>query len=105
MNSEYKDFKTRSMFRNKNHGSYGVLLFDKRWKNFRQKILKRDNYKCKICFSDEELQVHHKQYHFSELLRSFKKPWEYPDSVVITVCKKCHQTGHRKFKVPIKYIK
>ena len=102
---DLNDKKTKALFGNQNHGSYGALLFDKRWKSYRKKILNRDNNTCIVCNSKDELQAHHKQYHFSEILKTFKKPWEYPESVVITICKKCHQKGHSKYKVPIKYIK
>jgi len=46
------------------HGSYGALLFDKRWKDKRGIILSRDNNQCVICGHGEELEVHHRQYHF-----------------------------------------
>lgn len=88
-----------------NHGSYGAKLFDKRWRDYRKIILQRDGHKCVICSSESELQAHHKQYHFSELKGTFKDPWEYNNKYVITVCKKCHQKGHNRFKVPTKNIK
>ncbi|WP_298366423.1 hypothetical protein [uncultured Lutibacter sp.] len=88
-----------------NHGSYGAKLFDERWKKLRKSVLKRDFNKCVVCSSVENLQVHHKQYHFSELKRTFKEPWEYDIKYLVTVCKKCHQKGHSKYKIPTKYIK
>lgn len=97
--------KTGMIFPKENHGSYKSLLFDKRWKDFRIKILMRDNHKCVICQSVEKLAVHHKQYHFSEMQKTFKKPWEYNESLLITLCEECHNYGHRKYKVPVKYIK
>lgn len=84
---------------------YQIYLNRYEWKNFRKKILIRDNNKCVICASTKELQIHHKQYHFSNISRDFVKPWEYPISLLITICNKCHNIGHKKFKVPIKYIK
>jgi 5-methylcytosine-specific restriction endonuclease McrA len=99
------DKKTEILFNKKNHGSYGALLFDQRWKNFRKKILERDNNKCTVCNSTEYLQAHHKQYHFSEIRRTFKNPWDYSEKLLTTMCKSCHQKGHNKFKVPTKYIK
>jgi 5-methylcytosine-specific restriction endonuclease McrA len=91
--------------RNNNHGSYGKYLIDKRWKEYRKTILKRDQYKCIVCGSVENLQVHHKQYHFSTSTRTFRMPWDYPKHLLITICRKCHEIGHRKYKVPTKYIK
>lgn len=87
------------------HGGYGAALFDPRWKEKREEILKRDDHKCIICRSDKDLQVHHRQYHFSKLLNRFREPWEYSDRLMVTLCKNCHQRGHRLYKVPIKYIK
>jgi hypothetical protein len=86
------------------HGSYGALLFDKRWKEKRNVILIRDNNKCVICGNDEDLQIHHRQYQFVTALKQFKAPWEYSDRMLITLCNTCHQRGHSKFKVPIIYI-
>ena len=89
----------------RSHGSYGAKLFDKRWKSLRSKILIRDTNQCIVCKSKEKLQVHHKQYHFSRLLKTFKEPWEYDFKYLITLCKQCHQKGHNKYKIPTKYIK
>jgi 5-methylcytosine-specific restriction endonuclease McrA len=86
------------------HGTYGALLFDKRWREKRLTILERDGNVCRVCSSIEELQVHHRQYHFLKTLRKFKKPWEYSDSLLISLCKTCHQKGHQLYTVPIKYI-
>lgn len=99
------DTKRELIFKHKNHGSYGALLFDERWKVFRKKILQRDHNQCTICKEKNELQAHHKQYHFSELKKTFKDPWDYPEKLLTTLCKNCHQKGHQKFKVPIKFIK
>jgi 5-methylcytosine-specific restriction endonuclease McrA len=107
MNSIKKgdDKKYEIIHDKENHGSYGKYLLDIRWREFRKKIIQRDNNKCTICNSESALQVHHKQYHFSETARTFKKPWEYSTNLLITICKKCHDFGHRKYKVPTKYIK
>lgn len=82
------------------HGSYGNLLFDQRWKNKRAAIVGRDNGCCVICKNTEDLQVHHRQYHFIKSANAFKMPWDYADHLMITLCKSCHQRGHSKFKVP-----
>lgn len=83
------------------HGSYGALLFDRRWKEKRVLILIRDLHKCVICGNSESLEVHHRQYHYLSVHRKFKAPWDYPDKILITLCNSCHQRGHAKFKVPI----
>jgi 5-methylcytosine-specific restriction endonuclease McrA len=82
------------------HGSYGSLLFDPRWKARRAEIMARDSSCCVICRAKEELQVHHRQYHFVKAANAFKMPWDYANHLLITLCKSCHQRGHSKFKVP-----
>ncbi|SER07758.1 HNH endonuclease [Pedobacter rhizosphaerae] len=86
------------------HGSYGALLFDRRWKDKRLSILERDNKRCVICDFNENLQVHHRQYHYIEMSKKFKVPWDYPDKLLITLCNSCHQRGHSQYKVPIIHI-
>lgn len=82
------------------HGSYNAFLFDQRWKTKRQKILKRDDYCCVICKNKENLQVHHRQYHFLIRESQYKPPWDYEDRLLITLCEFCHRRGHNKYKVP-----
>lgn len=86
------------------HGSYGHLLFDPRWQSKRSGIMARDQSCCVICKGVDELQVHHRQYHYVREAKGFKVPWDYPDQLLITLCKSCHQRGHSKFKVPIVII-
>lgn len=83
------------------HGSYGGLLFDQRWKLKRVRILTRDNHKCVICDHNDNLHIHHRQYHFSQNVGEFKKPWDYEDHLLITLCETCHRRGHSQYKVPI----
>lgn len=82
------------------HGSYGALLFTPQWKAKRQEILNRDNQSCKICHSNNGLQVHHRQYHFVVARNQFRLPWEYPGELLISLCESCHKRGHSKYKVP-----
>lgn len=83
---------------------YDKALLDPRWRKKRKLILERDGYRCMICKSDTQLEVHHRQYHFLLPLNVFKNPWEYENHLLITLCEKCHQTGHQLYKVPVKYI-
>lgn len=85
----------------KTHGSYGSLLFDKRWKSKREQIVNRDGYACVNCKGNLKLQIHHRQYHFIVSTNHFRLPWEYPNQLMVSLCEKCHQKGHSKFKVPI----
>lgn len=85
---------------NNPHGTYGALLFKPEWRAKREEILHRDNHTCVICYGSEDLQVHHRQYHFIASIKQFKLPWDYPDNLLITLCESCHKRGHNKFKVP-----
>lgn len=82
------------------HGSYGALILHPNWKAKRKEVIERDQYKCVICNSKEDLQVHHRQYHFVKATKKFKVPWDYPQHLLITLCSNCHSRGHSKYKVP-----
>jgi hypothetical protein len=111
--SRYKDFtyggngfyKQNEELNNDHlHGTYGALLFDKRWIAKRTEIIERDKARCVICQDDNNLQVHHRQYHFIKSLEQFKPPWDYENNLLITLCERCHSKGHSKYKVPNVYI-
>ena len=78
--------------------NYQMLLKHPKWFEKRRQILKRDNSKCFICESSIKLEVHHRQYHFSESKNSLIPPWEYKNSHLITLCNYCHNTGHKTYK-------
>jgi len=82
------------------HGSYGALLFDQRWKQKRAEILTRDGHRCVICKSQQNLQIHHRQYHFVVRNNQYKAPWDYEDHLLISLCESCHSRGHSKYNVP-----
>lgn len=106
LNDENQNKKTNIVYDNnlQTHGSYGALLFKPEWKAKREEILNRDNYSCVICKINNNLQVHHRQYHFVIQKNQFKLPWQYPENLLVTLCESCHKKGHRKFKVPTIYI-
>ena len=64
------------------------------WQKKRLEILERDNWTCRSCGKDKDtlgdalLNVHHIYY------ISGKKPWEYPDKLLITFCEDCHKKRH-----------
>lgn len=66
------------------HGSYNVLLFRPEWKEKREEILNRDKVFV-ICKSPENLQVHHRQYHYLIAEECFNNPREYSNSLLITL--------------------
>lgn len=87
-----------------NLNDYSESLSDLRWKKKAENIRKRDGNKCRICSSTSNLNVHHRAYLFIKKYQTFLVPWNYPESILITLCKKCHDNGHSQMKVPIKYI-
>lgn len=91
--SEMETYRKKSEYLNQ--------LNDPRWHAKRDEILKRDNYKCRNCGSTENLQVHHRQYHYSSKQKKFNKIWDYSNHYLITLCAKCHQLGHKHYKVPV----
>lgn len=67
---------------------YEEYLESETWHRIRGSILKRDHYRCRICGSGHNLQVHHLWY--PEVLGE-----ETPESLV-TLCQGCHQWVHRE---------
>lgn len=63
--------------------TYLEKLRDPRWQKKRLRILKRDEWRCCGCGSeDKTLHVHHLQYK--------GEPWEVQDSWLQTLCETCH---------------
>lgn len=65
---------------------YADKLKDPRWQKKKDKILRRDNYKCRLCKKQGRLNVHHLEY--------LEEPWDAPDNCLITLCKECHDWEH-----------
>ena len=74
--------------RRKRKEYYNRLLEDKRWKEFRLKVLSERGNKCEFCGGTDVLQIHHTFY-----IRG-KMPWEYDINDMRVLCKKCHQRIH-----------
>ena len=84
--------------------SYNEDLNDERWKEKREKILKRDGYKCRWCGSIDRLQVHHKYYNkYPD--GSMVRAWDYPDDALMVLCDDCHKKYHKNHKSPVYYRK
>lgn len=65
----------------------------KEWKAFRHRIFTRDSHTCVRCgktCDEAELHLHHKHY------LPGRAPWDYPDDLLITLCKGCHAQEHGK---------
>lgn len=80
---------------------YGTLLKRPEWSIKREMIIKRDGHRCRSCGSTNNLQVHHRQYHKFTATGDYKKPWDYKDQYLITLCLDCHRAGHKYFKIPV----
>lgn len=66
---------------------YTELLKDPRWQKRRLEIFQRDNWTCQICDSTKKtLHLHHVDY------LPDTEPWDYPDYLLVTLCKPCHDT-------------
>lgn len=87
-----------------NKEKYYDDLNDERWKRKREKILKRDGYRCRWCGCVDGLQVHHKYYNkYPDGGRV--KAWDYPDDALMVLCGDCHKEYHSKHKVKSYYRK
>lgn len=74
--------------RRKRKEYYNRLLEDKRWKEFRLKVLSERGNKCECCGGTHILQIHHTFY------ISGKMPWEYDINDMRVLCRTCHQKIH-----------
>lgn len=74
--------------RRKRKEYYNRLLKDKRWKEFRLKVMSERGSKCECCGGTDILQIHHTFY------ISGKMPWEYDIKDMRVLCRTCHQKIH-----------
>lgn len=72
---------------------YEKYLQTEHWKATRKKALKKANYKCEVCNSIEELNVHHKTY---------EHRGEEPPEDLIVLCHHCHAKFHDKLDDEVK---
>ena len=80
---------------------YSDLLHTAEWRNKRERILKRDNYRCVYCGRRHvKLHVHHK-YYSAYPNGVLVDPWNYPDDALITLCSYCHQRVHARKKIKV----
>jgi hypothetical protein len=69
--------------------TYTQLLPDSRWQKKRLTIFERDNWHCRCCKATNiALNAHHLYY------EKGKKPWEYDNDAIVTLCQKCHEIIH-----------
>lgn len=76
-----------------NKEEYQEYLNSDYWKGIREEVYKRDDYKCRMCSSNKNLCVHHRNYNNigNENLDELS-----------TLCKDCHETFHKNKTVKIK---
>lgn len=79
---------------------YARLMRHPKWRAFRRRILDRDGHKCVHCLSTGHLQVHHRQYRLDYRTGHLVPPWAYEAACMITLCRDCHQAGHRSYRIP-----
>ena len=68
--------------------SYRNMLRDPHWSQRRMEIMRRDGFRCRRCGARGHLNVHHRWYVYG------RKPWQYPDRCLVTLCEKCHRHVH-----------
>lgn len=86
---DYNPFKIT-----KRENIYEKMLDSNEWKEKRKLILIRDNYKCRYCGSEYNLQVHHKYYNkYPNGVKVLS--WDYPNDALITLCDSCHEKVHK----------
>ena len=68
---------------------YKEFLKSNYWKQVKNMVLERDNYTCRGCGSNSQLEVHHLTYknHFSE--------HKHLDDLA-TLCRNCHELSHEE---------
>lgn len=72
--------------------NYSELLKNPKWQRKRLTIMNRDKWRCSLCWNKERtLHVHHLKY------IKGKKPWEYPNDYLMTLCEDCHE--HVEFEI------
>lgn len=82
-----------------NKEEYQQLLKDGRWQRKRLEIMQRDDFRCTKCGTTNDLNVHHLRY------LTGRKPWEYEDADLITLCGRCHKETHEQIEQENDYYK
>jgi len=82
-----------------NDTAYSRKLQDPRWQKKRLKILERDQWACQKCFgTDSALHVHHRLY------IPGKEPWDYDDTLLVTLCEECHENETQNMKAALEFL-
>jgi hypothetical protein len=88
---------------------YAEKLLDPRWKEKRQEILTRDEFRCLDCGREPRpkedndevvvLQVHHCKYIYG------RDPWDYDNDTLRTLCSECHDVRHETEKEAVEALR
>ena len=77
-----------------NLNDYSNKLKDPRWQDLREKVLKRDEYKCRFCNNrPDSLDIHHIEY-IKDLRGNYRDPWLYPIYYFVSLCRDCHDVAN-----------
>lgn len=87
-----KKIRKKKPINHKTGKTYSQFLQTTYWKNMSFKIKKRDGFKCTVCGSKENLQVHHTTYKHVGIEYKHKKD-------LLTLCGKCHTMAHEFMEI------
>lgn len=74
-----------------NRDQYHEYLQSKVWGVIRERVLRRDNHRCRVCNDDEGLNVHH---------RTYERVGSEKDEDLTTLCRVCHQLFEVALRLP-----
>lgn len=69
---------------------YKKYLKSKHWKEKRLEVFERQGDRCKVCFSDDSIQIHHKRYRENGESILYKER----NSLLLPLCNHCHKLWH-----------
>ena len=78
---EYTELRDADRIPVTGFSEYKTYLDDEHWAKTRKKIMARDGYRCQICGSKRDLQVHHLTY---------KNIGQETDEQLVCLCRQCH---------------
>lgn len=72
-----------------NKDQYKKYLSTPKWKGISDFVKSRDEYKCKLCNTQHDLEVHHRSYQWIGKEKGHEVD-------LVTLCKRCHEMFHSK---------
>lgn len=86
-NFEIKEYARRRLILDSKGISYKEFLKSNIWKKAKEKLFKRDGRFCRICKSEDNINVHHNNYNRRNLSGSIR--------CLVVLCNECHNEVHR----------